>query len=257
MRRLAISVVIAMALASTFFGPSIASGSSPSAINLNKRLTECASVSNGSSLTVVQTTRMLINLPKDIFPNIKLKMLFHGASASSISNAGAYGYASGADGRPNCWSYFFDFELTAKNNTKSGTLDIGSKSGIPGIPNYLIHFKVVVDPPDMSRRSASKGNVQGQVLLGPVCPVERLPADPACAPKPFKTTINAFSMLTGSAYKTVTSSDSGRFSIWLDPGAYVIQARGGDLFPRCTATTVKVYAKKKQNVTLNCDTGIR
>src|SRR5437764_398930 len=34
--------------------------------------------------------------------------------------------------------------------------------------------------------------VNGQVLLGPTCPVERIPPDPQCAPKPYSTLVTIF-----------------------------------------------------------------
>lgn len=225
--------------------------------DFKKRLIACGSLPNGSSLTVVQTTRLSINLPKDIYPTKILKITSHGAMASYISNGGAYGYSFGARGKPNCWSYYFEFGLTSTNKRQSGTVDIGSKSMNRNVPSYLIHVKVVANPPDSTSRTPSKGTLRGQVLLGPTCPVERIPPDPACAPKPYKTTINIWSALTGSPYKSVATDASGGFTISLDPGAYVLRAMSGSTYPRCSDLEVKVFAGKAQSVIMNCDTGIR
>src|ERR1035437_9718286 len=38
--------------------------------------------------------------------------------------------------------------------------------------------------------STYQSGISGTVLLGPTCPVERIPPDPQCAPKPYSTSIN-------------------------------------------------------------------
>jgi hypothetical protein len=105
--------------------------------------------------------------------------------------------------------------------------------------------------------TARNGTVHGQVLLGPICPVQRNPPDPACAPKPYKTTISILRTTSGVVYKKVATSSAGRFTLSLSPGMYVLRARGGSVYPRCTDTRVKVLARKSLTVIVNCDTGIR
>ena len=228
--------------------------------DLQKRFAACGSLPNGSLLTVVQTTRLFINLPKEYFPNIKLKIASHGATAGSISNGGAYGHSIGAQGRPNCWSYYLDFELAPNNKTQSGTVDVASKNAFSNLSNYLVHFKVVVNPPDATKRFPGNGTVIGNVFLGPVCPVEHNPPDPACAPRPYETSIGVRSTLTGSSFKDVPTDASGIFTLSLAPGRYLLSvspATNGSPYPRCTEVRILVVAKKSQKVTVNCDTGIR
>ncbi len=102
---------------------------------LDDRIAACGSLPNGSTQNVVETTRMFINLPKDMYPNVNLQVTSNGATAGYISNGGPYGAAMGAQGKPNCWSYYFEFDGT-------GTVDLASKSGISGVPDYTIHFVV-------------------------------------------------------------------------------------------------------------------
>lgn len=243
-----------------FSGLYAATSGTPTNADLKKRLTACGSIPNGASLTVVQTTRVFINLPKDYYPNLKLSVALHGATAGSVSNGGADGYALGAQEKPDCWSYYLDLELSAKNKTQTGRVDIGSESGFRAIPDYLIHFKVASKPPDATKRLPGNGDVHGIVLLGPACPVEHIPPDPACAPKPYRTTIDIWSLFTGSHYKSVSNDTSGVFDVSLEPGTYglaVVHSAVGAIYPRCTEVSISVTAKKSQNVTVNCDTGIR
>jgi hypothetical protein len=260
MKRLTTGLAIGVAISSLFVGLYAVTASTHSNTDLKKRLVACGSIPNGSSFTIVETTRLFLFLPKDYYPNIKLSMNLHGAFAGWVSNAGAYGYAQSRNAKPGCWSYYLDFELTPNNKARSGTVDIGSKSAFKTVSNYLIHFKVAIDPPDATKQVAGNGNVRGRVLLGPVCPVEHIPLDPACAPKPYKTTIDIWSMLTGSSYKPVSTNVAGVFNLSLVPGPYVLQvarARNGSPYPRCTEVKFSVAAKKTLKVTVNCDTGIR
>ncbi|MBI3430250.1 MAG: hypothetical protein HY050_09415 [Actinobacteria bacterium] len=173
----------------------------------------------------------------------------------SISNGGAYGYGFTARGKPNCWAYYLEFNLTPENSGQSGRVDINSTSAIRGIPNYSIHIKVLATAPNPT--PTPKGIIRGQVFLGPICPVERIPPDPACTPKPFRTTVEIQRVATGAIYKSVMTDFSGSFTLSLDPDRYLLRATGGSVYPRCTDVTVQVIAGKSQSVIVNCDTGIR
>jgi hypothetical protein len=252
--------VVVLALSALVLVGLSASASAPTNTDLWKRLEYCGSIPNGASLTVVETTRLIMFVPKDIYPKIKLIVKSKGATANYFSNAGAYGHAQSRDAKTGCWAYAFDFELSPNNKGLRGTVSIGSSSGYKGVSNYLIHFTVVRDPPSATKQLAGNGTVTGRVVLGPVCPVERIPPDPACAPRPYKSTINVWSTWTGSSYRPVQTDAKGVFRLSLPPGAYslaVSRPSGGSLFPRCTDLKISVATKRTQNVTVNCDTGIR
>lgn len=120
-----------------------------------------------------------------------------------------------------------------------------------------ISFNTVNSAASLRHSTSLKGTVHGQVLLGPTCPVERIPPDPACAPKPYKTTINIYRSVTKPPYKKVATDASGRFTISLAPGTYILRAKGASIYPRCTDLKIIVIAKKSQIVKIDCDTGIR
>lgn len=260
MKRIVGSLVIAIASSLLVTASAFSTATPLSNANLSKRLVACGSIPNGASLPVVQTTRLFLFLPKDYFPNIKLKMTSQGALAGSVSNAGAYGYARSANAKPGCWSYYLNFELTPSNKSSSGTVDIGSTNAIKTLSNYLIHFKVSKYLPDATRVVVGNGNIQGQFLLSPVCPVEHNPPDINCAPRGYKTTLNVWSTWTGSAYKPVATNSAGIFKLSLAPGQYLVQVQkdaNGSMYPRCPETKFLVTAKTTLKLTVNCDTGIR
>ena len=105
----------------------------------------------------------------------------------------------------------------------------------------------------------TSSGIKGTVLLGPTCPVLRNPPDPQCADKPYQT---ALSLTTPDGLKVLQyfSSDStGKFSIDVSPGNYMIrQTVGIASYPRCRSTgIISVQANTYTQSTVYCDTGIR
>ena len=103
------------------------------------------------------------------------------------------------------------------------------------------------------------GGIKGVVLLGPTCPVERIPPDPQCADRPY---ITALVATTPDGSRTIAqfSSDSmGKFSVDIPPGNYVVRQAPGSSspFPRCSSDNVTVKSGTYADLTVYCDTGIR
>lgn len=121
---------------------------------------------------------------------------------------------------------------------------------------YRFMFKVT---PDSAATQPKTGTVSGTVTTSPTCPVERIPPEPGCAPKPYATTIKISNAGSKNAFKTVASDTSGVFSISLPVGSYdlsVINAPDA-IFPRCEKVTATVTSEKMTIADISCDTGIR
>ena len=99
--------------------------------------------------------------------------------------------------------------------------------------------------------------VRGTVLLGPTCPVARIPPDPACADKPYATAILVYRTGSKSPFIIGNSSSSGTFEFSLPPGSYTLAAKGGTMLPRCNETSVTVVPDAYATANISCDTGIR
>ncbi len=106
-------------------------------------------------------------------------------------------------------------------------------------------------------KQSDSGILVGKVLLGPVCPVERIPPDPMCAPKPYVTKIEAFSQDGTELIKTVQNQSDGSFIMNLPVGDYSIQAGSGKVYPRCQSEPVTIKTRVTVSVDINCDSGIR
>lgn len=121
-----------------------------------------------------------------------------------------------------------------------------------GKTEYSFAFKVVPITAD-----APKGKVEGRVTLSPTCPVERMPPDPNCAPKPYATSIDILKTGSSSVVTSIQSDASGAFNVSLDAGSYTLHAGGGKMLPRCTDVSVEVKNGQIIIADISCDTGIR
>ena len=108
--------------------------------------------------------------------------------------------------------------------------------------------------------SSLRSGIAGRVVEGPVCPVERVPPDPRCAPRPLKATLRIRALGGSGATTVVHSGSDGRFSVALPRGSYRVTAEpvGHSPFPRPPAPDqVRVSAGHVTHVTVTYDTGIR
>ncbi|MBV9349588.1 MAG: carboxypeptidase regulatory-like domain-containing protein [Patescibacteria group bacterium] len=109
-------------------------------------------------------------------------------------------------------------------------------------------------------KNENTGLVKGKIVLGPVCPVERIPPDPACSPKGFVSRITATSVSGGATVTYSTVSDAnGYFSMTLAQGTYDIEGVNAQQvsLPRCAPEEITVMPGRTLSVSLYCDTGIR
>ncbi|MDO8603945.1 MAG: hypothetical protein Q7K40_00830 [bacterium] len=102
----------------------------------------------------------------------------------------------------------------------------------------------------------STGTINGRVTLSPICPVERMPPDPKCAPKPSQTKIEVFSAVSGKLITTTQTGTDGRFEVSLPFDFYKIEAGTGTMLPRCSPVSLHLQTSVT-SVDISCDTGIR
>jgi hypothetical protein len=105
-------------------------------------------------------------------------------------------------------------------------------------------------------KSNDFGTVQGNVSLGPTCPVERMPQGDSCADKPYAAKLALTA--DGKVVKEFDSKSDGTFSVQAIPGTYTIRSAVNTTLPSCT-TTQSFVVKANQTTTANvsCDSGIR
>ena len=103
-----------------------------------------------------------------------------------------------------------------------------------------------------------KTGIGGVATAGPVCPVEKTPPDPACAPRPVDGAVLVFNDAAGTEVARTTTAGDGTFFAELPAGVYVVTpqpANGllGTPGPQSVTVTDGVTA----HLDLAYDTGIR
>lgn len=105
---------------------------------------------------------------------------------------------------------------------------------------------------------AGKGNVGGHVVAGPVCPVETVPPDPNCAPRPVEGAILQIRDAEGRGVAMVVSDAAGSFALTLPPGDYVLVGLPVEgLIGTPEPLTFAVELGSPVELTVEYDTGIR
>jgi hypothetical protein len=106
--------------------------------DLAAKFASCNAIPNNSTQHVIETTRLTIKLPKDVYlgqegNRLEFKTVSGTAAAGWISNAGPIGQSYGASA--DCWSYYYEFD-------GNGEVDLAATSSIKGIPDYFVRYIV-------------------------------------------------------------------------------------------------------------------
>jgi hypothetical protein len=105
-----------------------------------------------------------------------------------------------------------------------------------------------------------RSGIDGRIVVGPTCPVEHVPPEPQCAPRPLAATLRINPAGRRSPSWTVRSGADGRFSVRLPAGRYIVTAlpRSGSPFPRPPGSfETGVHPGRFTYITITYDSGIR
>lgn len=132
----------------------------------------------------------------------------------------------------------------------------GSAVGRTG-PNC--EFVACPSPASFPMPESQRGAINGLVLIGPTCPVEKYPPDPNCDDKPYVTRLVLTAVDRSRVIQEFSSTHDGTFSIMVSPGDYAIRsAAAANILPYCaSAEVITVKANEKTEVVVSCDSGIR
>jgi hypothetical protein len=101
--------------------------------------------------------------------------------------------------------------------------------------------------------------IAGFVAAGPTCPVERVPPEPSCAPRPLSARLRISRQGSGREVLVKSGAD-GRFRVKLGPGLYVVRGLpvSSSGLPRPLAPRlVRVLVRRFTYIKILYDTGIR
>ena len=99
--------------------------------------------------------------------------------------------------------------------------------------------------------------IEGQVLIGPICPVLR--EGTPCPHQPYQATIAVWNAERTQKVRTFTTDEDGRFRLPLAPGQYYIdpQPPNPGVPPTPIPLTVTVPTERFVQITIEYDSGIR
>ena len=96
--------------------------------------------------------------------------------------------------------------------------------------------------------------VEGQVLIGPMCPVVQVGQE--CPDQPYQATLTVNSP-RGERIAQVQTDEQGRFRIPLEPGEYILHPESPNVMPFAAELTFTVEFGKFTRLVVNYDSGIR
>ncbi|MEA2631359.1 MAG: SdrD B-like domain [Chloroflexota bacterium] len=100
--------------------------------------------------------------------------------------------------------------------------------------------------------------IRGTATAGPVCPVEKIPPDPSCAPRPVAGAILVVRDPSGSEIARATTAADGTFFVDLPAGAYTVEPQAvAGLMGTARPQSVTVAGGVVSTIQVDYDTGIR
>ena len=96
--------------------------------------------------------------------------------------------------------------------------------------------------------------IEGQVLLGPMCPVVQPGQE--CPDQPYLATLTVNS-LDGTQITQFQTDEQGRFQVALVPGAYILHPESPNGLPFAADQSFMVETGKYTQITVHYDSGIR
>ena len=113
-----------------------------------------------------------------------------------------------------------------------------------------------------SKKALVEGILEGTISIGPICPVETIPPDPACLPtaETYKAyPLNVFTSDGKTKVAQLMPSLDGSYSSELPPGDYLIVLEGAknNIGGSNLPVKVSIKAQDKTLLNINIDTGIR
>ncbi len=120
---------------------------------------------------------------------------------------------------------------------------------------FVIGIMILLLATCSSKESAPADNgVEGQVLIGPMCPVVQEGQE--CPDQPYQAVLTVNS-LDGRKIAQVQTDEQGRFRIPLETGQYILHPESPNALPHAVEQTFIVESGRFTQVVVNYDSGIR
>ena len=118
----------------------------------------------------------------------------------------------------------------------------------------LILLAVILTACSSASPTPTDSGVEGQVLIGPMCPVVQVGQE--CPDQPYQATLTVNSP-TGERIVQVQTEVDGTFKIPLAPGEYILHPESPNRMPFAQEQPFTVEAGRFTSLIVNYDSGIR
>ena len=123
---------------------------------------------------------------------------------------------------------------------------------------FVVLFNWSCDQEQM--QIVKKGYLEGKVTIGPLCPVETIPPDPACQPS--QDTYEAWPIIIWTADKktkigTIEPELNGSYLIHIPEGTYIIDLDKQHMFGKNLPVKIEIVPFETLTLNIDIDTGIR
>jgi len=115
-------------------------------------------------------------------------------------------------------------------------------------------FIILLATCSMQPSTPTDSGMEGQVLIGPACPVIQAGQD--CPDQPYQATLTINS-LEGKRVTQIQTDEQGQFKVPLTSGSYILHPESPNTLPFANDQIVTVESGRFTTVTISYDSGIR
>jgi len=126
--------------------------------------------------------------------------------------------------------------------------------------NLLLYIVLLNWSCDQQTQIFEEGLLEGKVTIGPLCPVENVPPDPAC--QPTQETYNSWPIVVWTSDKKtkvarIEPELNGNYLIDLPEGSYLVDLDKQHMFGKNLPATIVIEPNETSLLNIDIDTGIR
>lgn len=119
---------------------------------------------------------------------------------------------------------------------------------------FVLGVMILILATCSAKPQTTDSGIEGQVFIGPICPVVQVGQE--CPDQPYQAVLTVNSP-EGERIVQVQTDEEGRFKIPLQPGEYVLHPESPNVMPFAGEQTVVVGEGAYTQVIVNYDSGIR
>ena len=119
---------------------------------------------------------------------------------------------------------------------------------------FVLGIMILILATCSAKPQETNSGIEGQVFIGPTCPVMRIGQE--CPDDPYQAVLTVNS-LGGERIVQVQTDEEGRFRIPLEAGEYILHPESPNTLPHAEEQTITVEKGKFTEVTVTYDSGIR